>query len=66
MNGGRKDLEEFTSITQWERRYLPNSPILEVFDFETVVIDSDVAKSLVNELTRGVRDVKKNKVQKKR
>ncbi|WP_343618394.1 hypothetical protein [Ralstonia sp.] len=66
MNAARKDAEEFTSIAQWERKYLPNSAVLEVFDFDTVVIDSDVARSLVNELTREVHEVKKSRAQKRK
>lgn len=66
MNATQKDLDEFTSIAQWERRYLPNSAVLEAFDFDTVVIDSDVAKSLVNELTREVHEIKKTRSQKRK
>ncbi|MFM0318162.1 hypothetical protein PQR36_25025 [Paraburkholderia nemoris] len=54
MNVATKSAEEFTSIADWERQYLPNGIAMDTNDFGTEVIDEDLVESVAKELSRPI------------
>lgn len=54
MNIATKSAEEFTSIADWERRYMPNGIPLDSNDFGSEVVDGNIVDSIAKELCRPV------------
>lgn len=54
MNLATKSAEEFTSIADWERQYLPHGIAMDTDDFGAEVIDEDLVESVAKELSRPI------------
>lgn len=58
MNAAVKTLKEFTSIADWEKKYLPNAGVLDLIDFGSEEpIDENIIDSIAKELGRPVESV---------
>ncbi|MFL9873840.1 hypothetical protein [Paraburkholderia megapolitana] len=57
MNTLTKTPKQFTSIADWEKKYLPNAGALDLVDFGSEPIDEDIIDSVAKELSRPVQTV---------